>query len=71
MSRVYKTVQGDMWDSISFSQLGDERYTDFLILVNPQYRDVYIFSSGCELTIPDVEEKIIADDLPPWKKVSG
>lgn len=71
MSKVYKTVQGDMWDSISFAQYGDERYTDFLMSVNPQYKNVYIFSSGCELIIPDVADKVVSDDLPPWKKVSG
>lgn len=71
MSRTYTTVQGDMWDSISFSQLGDTKYTDALIAANTQYREVYIFSAGCILDIPDLEEKQTSDDLPPWKKVSG
>ena len=29
--RTYTTVQGDMWDSIAFTQLGDTAYTDRLI----------------------------------------
>ena len=31
MSKTYTTIQGDMWDSIAFSQLGSEAYTLSLI----------------------------------------
>ena len=31
MSKTYTTIQGDMWDSIAFSQLGSEAYTDRLM----------------------------------------
>lgn len=36
MSKTYTTIQGDMWDSIAFSQLGSEAYTDRLMNLNPQ-----------------------------------
>ncbi len=50
---------------------GDTRFTDVLIAANPQYRKIYIFSAGITLDIPDVETKISAEDLPPWKKAEG
>ena len=41
MSKTYTTIQGDMWDSIAFSQLGSEAYTDRLMNLNPQYLGYY------------------------------
>ena len=70
MSRTYVTVQGDMWDSIAYSQLGDEAYTDKLINLNTAYRDYYIFPAGITLTLPDITDAS-SDSLPPWKQVSG
>lgn len=69
--RKYKTIQGDMWDSIAYKMYGDTRFTDVLINANSEHRMIYIFSSGIELNIPNVEEKLTVDDLPPWKKVTG
>lgn len=71
MSKTYTTVQGDMWDSIAHEQLGDSKYTDALINANANYRKVYIFSAGIKLTIPDINTVLTAEDMPPWKKVSG
>ncbi len=68
---TYTTVQGDKWDSISHKMYGDTRFTDVLIAANPQYRKIYIFSAGVTLDIPEVETKISADNLPPWKKAEG
>lgn len=67
----YTTQQGDMWDSISHKLYGDVKFTDVLINANPEFRYVYIFSEGVVLSVPDVEERITADDLPPWKRASG
>ncbi len=60
-----------MWDSISHHVYGDVKFTDVLINANPEYRYIYIFSEGVVLGVPDVEDRITADDLPPWKKASG
>lgn len=68
---IYTTVQGDMWDKIAVQTLGSDKYTDSLMRANSQYVDVYVFSSGVELTIPEVDELETADDLPPWKQVEG
>ena len=68
---TYVTKQGDMFDSISKSELGDEKYTDLLIKANIDHRNVYKFPAGVELTIPEIEETETDDDLPPWKQVEG
>ncbi len=68
---IYTTVQGDMWDNIAVKTLGSESFTDALMRANSKYVDVYIFSSGIEITIPEVDELVTADDLPPWKQVEG
>ncbi|MDF2984881.1 MAG: phage tail protein [Eubacterium sp.] len=70
MSKTYITVQGDMWDSIAFTQLGDAAYTDKLINLNHQYINYYIFPAGIMLLLPDIIEEAV-DTLPPWKQVSG
>jgi len=70
MSKTYTTVQGDKWDSIAFTQLGDVAYTDKLINLNRQYIDYYIFPAGITLVLPDVTAAP-TDTLPPWKQVSG
>lgn len=68
MAKTYTTVQGDMWDSIAFSQLGSVDHTDKLMNANLQYREIYIFPAGIVLNIPEVKESV-SSSLPPWKKV--
>lgn len=71
MSRIYTTVQGDMWDSIAFSVMGSVRYTDKLMWANQAYLDYYIFPAGIQLTIPDIPAEWDTSSLPPWKQVMG
>lgn len=68
---TYTTIQGDKWDGIAYKVYGDTKFTDVLIEANIEYRDIYIFSSGVVLEVPEVETRITSDDLPPWKRVSG
>lgn len=68
MSKTYTTSQGDMWDSIAYSQLGDVRFTDLLIRQNMQYLFYYIFPAGITLVLPEVVTDETPDTLPPWKK---
>ena len=56
-----------MWDAIAWAQLGSVNYTDRLIQLNRQYRDIYIFPSGITLVLPEREVKINSS-LPPWKR---
>lgn len=68
---TYTTIQGDKWDSIAYKLYGDTKFTDVLISANFRYRMIYIFSAGIVLNVPEVEERVSIDDLPPWKQVSG
>ncbi|MEK5528513.1 tail protein X [Viridibacillus sp. FSL R5-0468] len=61
----YITNQGDMWDLIAFKTLGSEYLLPFLLQANKQYRDVYIFSQGINIVIPDVETDN-ETDRPEW-----
>lgn len=70
MSKTYTTVQGDKWDSIAYSQLGDTAYTDKLISMNLQYIGYYIFPAGITLTLPEISVED-TEKQPPWKQVSG
>lgn len=69
MAKTYTTVQGDMWDSIAYKQLGDVFYTDELMRLNMNYHDTFIFPAGVELILPEISTPV-ADNLPPWKRVS-
>lgn len=65
---TYTTISGDTFDSIAYSQLGDERYLDLLILANPLHAYTVRFSAGVELTIPAVPTPDTAPNLPPWMR---
>lgn len=67
----YITVQGDMWDGIAYKLYKDANRADVLIGANPKHRFIYVFSAGIELEIPDIEEKVTASGLPPWKSANG
>ena len=60
-----------MWDSIASKVYADTKYTDIILKSNPEHRMVYIFSAGVELDVPEIEERISSDDLPPWKRADG
>ena len=66
--KTYTTVQGDMWDSIAFAQLGDVAHTDKLMNANLRYREYYTFPAGIVLTLPEIPERT-SYTLPPWKQV--
>ena len=70
MSNTYTTVQGDMWDTIAFTQLGDAAYTDKLMQLNSQYLDYLTFPAGVTLKLPDPVANP-SSTLPPWKQVAG
>ena len=66
MHKTYTTVSGDRWDDIAFRILGDEKYSVKMMELNPEYADVFIFSAGTMLVLPEKEAEI-SDKLPPWK----
>ncbi len=68
--KTYCTVQGDMWDSIAYQQLGDTAYTNQLMMLNLAYREYFIFPAGIVLTLPEVSTPV-SSTLPPWKQAIG
>lgn len=67
MSRVYTTMQGDMWDAIAYKVYGRESYMNYLLQVNEQYNDVAVFPAGVTILIPDVPD-VKTTSLPPWRR---
>ena len=63
----YVTQMGDTWDSIAYNRLGSCRYTQDLINANREYIDIFIFSAGTELELPEIEKKSTVK-VPAWKK---
>ena len=70
MANTYTTIQGDMWDGISFKVYKNEYYMSDLIEANPQYRETVIFPANVVLEIPDISSPT-PQNLPPWKRVSS
>lgn len=65
--KTYRTVQGDLWDSIAQQQMGDAAYTDQLMRANLPYLWIYRFPAGITLNIPEPVMDNTAD-LPPWRR---
>ena len=56
MMDTYITLQGDTWDMISHKAYGTSKYTGLLMQNNYQLLDIFIFSSGIEVKIPEIIE---------------
>lgn len=67
LHKTYTTVAGDMWDQISFDQLGSEAYRNAIMELNPAHVGKYVFSAGVELKLPEAQPDVDAG-LPPWKR---
>lgn len=67
MSKIYRTVQGDMWDSIAKSCYGSELGMNALMEANHQYIGIVVFPAGIELTVPEYS-KPETSNLPPWRR---
>ena len=67
MERVYTTIQGDMWDAISYKVYGDEKYMGLLMQANQELLDIFIFGAGTILIVPEQKEEVISD-VPLWRQ---
>jgi phage tail protein X len=67
MAKTYRTVQGDMWDSIAKKALGSESYMSTLIEANYDQRETVIFPAGVMLNLPSIASPT-PTKLPPWKR---
>lgn len=62
----YLTKSGDTWDIIAKEVYGNEYMAGALMAANPKQIGTFMFSSGVELTTPEVETERDGN-LPPWK----
>ena len=67
---TYTTIQGDTWDVIARKIFGDTKYTGNIIMANLRYMDYFVFPSGIELSVPDVDTTQPSAPV-PWKVVNG
>lgn len=67
---LYVTKQGDAWDGIAFTQMGDCACAKDLMWANQGQLDYFTFPAGITLTLPEPTAQ--ADSTaPPWKRVNG
>lgn len=66
-NRIYTTVQGDMWDSIAYRFYGDVKYIGLLFEANPDLLEIFIFSAGTKVIIPELPEQY-EDNVPEWRR---
>lgn len=66
-NRIYTTVQGDMWDSIAYQFYGDVKYIGLLLQNNLDLLEIYVFSAGTKVFIPEIPEEY-DEDLPEWRR---
>ena len=66
MADTYTTIQGDMWDSISYKVYGSEKYVGLLMKSNPTLLDIFIFGAGTVLSVPELEDEK-ESDMPSWR----
>lgn len=64
---IYVTVQGDTWDLISYKVYGSSKHVGFLMENNYPLLDIFIFSAGTEVSIPELPEEE-SEDVPEWRK---
>lgn len=65
MANTYVTVQGDTWDKIAYETLGSEYLLPILLEANSAHREVYIFSGGITLNIPEIDTSEVTE-RPDW-----
>jgi phage tail protein X len=51
---IYTTIQGEMFDFISYKIYGAEKYMGILIRANPQYAHTMRFDAGVNLNVPTI-----------------
>lgn len=64
---IYTTIQGDTWDMISYKVYGSSKYIGLLMKNNYDLLDIFIFSAGIEINVPELQDSEL-DDIPEWRK---
>lgn len=65
--KQYRTIQGDMWDSIAFKVYGSEAYMNVLLEANQVYAHYVVLPANLILKCPDANIRA-AINLPPWRR---
>jgi len=65
----YSTIQGDVYDLISYKVYGDEGFLNEIAAANPAHMETVMFNSGVVLVIPDKPETPPPSraTTPPWR----
>lgn len=68
--KVYRTVNGDTWDLISYKVFGSEKYFHQIIRANIELLDIAVFDSNIPVIIPELIliDEVDKSKLPPWKR---
>ncbi len=66
MATTYTTISGDTWDIIAKKVYDDESKTDILMSSNRKLLDIFIFSSGTTILVPEILEEDIAS-VSDWR----
>lgn len=64
--QTYTTQQGQTWDQISKEVYGSELHIRELMESNQKLIDIFVFSAGTVLTVPELTED--TTNLPPWRR---
>lgn len=67
MIKTIKTVQGDMWDLISYRVYGTEAGVAALLEANPEMAAQFVLPGGVTVIVPDYEAPKTTI-LPPWRR---
>ena len=68
-SKQLTTVQGQMWDQIALSGVGQERAMGDVARANADLADYLEFSGEMKLTVPEAADVEPVRTLPPWERM--
>lgn len=65
----YKTAKrGDTWDTLAFSEYGEERNATTIMKANVGMCQVIMFEGGEQIKIPIITKVNSPSTLPPWRR---
>jgi len=68
---TYETIQGDMWDVVSYKVFGTSAFSDRIMHLNTPYIDYYVFPGGLKLRLPEIPQGEGVYNPPPWQEAVG
>ncbi|AVQ29463.1 hypothetical protein C4N20_15635 [Fusobacterium ulcerans] len=65
--KIYTTISGDTWDSISYKIFGDSKAYNTLFELNQEFIGTVIFEAGKNIKYRDIP-KTYDETVPPWRR---